>query len=280
MWRVLLVAFVIFWKSDGLWAAEAFQPGCTLPEPLSELQKSHPIDAACSITGETDSAKTQAQNRLKNNFCASGKPVAVTYADFKALQKKADQMKSAGQLTFGSDRSLPEDRAPLKNMATTTKKQPVGEGMLVRYVAFLSNPRYSGKETVNCKSQANGNEWFDIHMDLERAPGEPACRSITAEFSPHLRPEVWEVAVLRLAAGKVPVRITGQLFFDASHRPCKDDGDKVTPKRIAIWEIHPVYDIEVCRQKTLAACSVSNDKHWVPLSEWVDTKPDEDDEEQ
>ena len=45
------------------------------------------------------------------------------------------------------------------------------------------------------------------------------------------------------------LRLTGQLFYDASHKPCVFSGGKIverhSPERRSIWEIHPIYRIEV-----------------------------------
>jgi hypothetical protein len=64
-----------------------------------------------------------------------------------------------------------------------------------------------------------------------------------------------------------PVRITGPLFFDSSHQPCRD-GKRPNPKRISVWEIHPIYQFEVCKNKALTACDVGNDSQWIPLDQW------------
>jgi hypothetical protein len=148
----------------------------------------------------------------------------------------------------------------------------------VRYVAFISNPRNSntsGGETVNCKKGGVGNN--DIHMDLVRNTDEPACRSITAEIIPHFRPAIWQVKFLEKVMGR-PVRVTGHLFFDASHRPCRTDKDKVSPKRASVWEIHPVYAIDVCLNKSLSGCPVTNDSKWLALHEWLNQEQEEDEE--
>jgi hypothetical protein len=148
----------------------------------------------------------------------------------------------------------------------------------VRYVAFISHPRNSNTskgESVNCKvGKAENN---DIHMDLVRNSDEPACRSITAEIIPHFRPEMWQVKFLEKVMGR-PVRITDHLFFDASHRACTHDKDKVSPKRASIWEIHPVYAIDVCVNKSLSGCPAKNDAKWLALHEWLNEEQEEDDE--
>jgi len=150
---------------------------------------------------------------------------------------------------------------------------------VVQYVAFISHPRNSNVkkgESVNCKER--GADANDIHMDLLRRPneGELACRSITAEISPHFRPSFWEVPKLRLLRQR-PVRMTGQLFFDGSHKPCKHDQDTINPKRASVWEIHPVYAIDVCLHDTLQACTVKG-QHWTPLDKWLNKEQEEDDE--
>jgi hypothetical protein len=87
------------------------------------------------------------------------------------------------------------------------------------------------------------------------------------EISPHFRPAQWERDRLRETRAH-PVRITGQLFFDAAHT--------VSPKRISLWEIHPVYGIDVCINGTIASCPAGNESKWMPLHQWVNTDEDED----
>jgi len=65
------------------------------------------------------------------------------------------------------------------------------------------------------------------------------CQSMTAEIIPHLRPEAFTKigsihdtrsgarAFDRITAAKLnrPMRLTGQMFFDGAHMPCKSDSD-------------------------------------------------------
>jgi hypothetical protein len=217
--------------------------------------------------------RQQAQNRAKNNLCATGNPVNLTFQHFIRLQKAAED----AEVPFGSHNNVPEDRTVLKNLIAGPGSVRIGEGTIVRYVGFVSHPRYSNRskgEVVNCKT--GGADHNDIHLDLVRSSNEPACKSITAEIIPHFRPAAWEVDILKLAQFKDhPMRFTGQLFFDASHRPCRNDNDKVAPKRASIWEIHPVYAIDVCKFKSLNQCRVSNQSVWTPLVDMVNTEDDE-----
>jgi hypothetical protein len=135
-------------------------------------------------------------------------------------------------------------------------------------------------ESVNCKgvpdldasSEIDRN---DIHIVLE-APGVmDECLSVTAEISPHFRPNSWRRfhnmgpnslgEDVNLEAKGVNfnkfqmVRITGPLFYDASHEPCSP-GKHASPARRSIWEIHPAYKLEV-----------KSNGQWMSFDDWAKT---------
>src|SRR5262249_62280941 len=86
---------------------------------------------------------------------------------------------------------------------------------------------------------------------------------------PHLRPDIFDPKFLiPIAKRKIPVRISGQLFFDASHRPCGSTPPD-SSVRGSLWEIHPIYALDVCRHNTLHECSASNESAWKPLNDWI-----------
>jgi hypothetical protein len=58
------------------------------------------------------------------------------------------------------------------------------------------------------------------------------------------------------------------LFFDASHKACTATERSKTPRR-SVWEIHPIYNIEVCKKKFLTQCKADRNGDWMPLEEWV-----------
>jgi hypothetical protein len=37
----------------------------------------------------------------------------------------------------------------------------------------------------------------------------------------------------------------------------------------AVWEIHPVYTIDVCKKKSLSSCRNGVDTDWVALDVWL-----------
>jgi hypothetical protein len=271
-----LVILVAFARPVG---AQPFAPGCSLPfegikgtDPDGGLL---PIDEKCGIEGDTKAAAVhQLQNKAKNNFCAPGVPVTVTMATFKKLQKAADD----AELPHGGN-NLPDDRNILADLVTATshgKSSKVGEGTKVRFATFLLEAHYSNVskgESVNCKKK--GQQFNDIHVVLAENKDAEPCETVSAEVSPHFRPPAWLPDNLNRVVR--PVRITGQMFFDASHDPCRD-GKRASPARISVWEIHPIYSIDVCEKNSLASCDAENDSVWVPMHEWFALEEDHGDE--
>jgi hypothetical protein len=224
-------------------AKGTFSPVCTLPfngvrNPAS--------DDHCGITGGSSDPAKQGESLAKNNFCApTHDPDVLTYQNLIDLQAKSANIPKA--LT---------DRKEVENL---------GEGNYVSYVALIKNAHYSdttGGEAVNCNM--SGNPPNDIHIVLmSDAKDTDECHSTTAEMSPHYRPTNWTPDKLN-ALGK-PVRIKGQLFYDNSHTPCTATS-RPNPKRASLWEIHPVYSIEVCQMSDLDKCRAStNPSDWTAL---------------
>lgn len=236
--------------------------------PLGAIAVVHPVDKTCAIDGkQTSPAPTRLQNSVKNNFCASGTPRIFTPQQLIDLQSQTHIPTGEGM-----------------EPQTRTAAQALGEGTVVRMAAFIIEAHYANigtGESVNCdlKTQ-DGN---DIHIALGPTANTPECSSVTAEISPHYRPTSWtniglfesfdtstNQTVVNAAVKKrlqaQPFRITGQLFFDASHDPCPCGTSNCTPQRSSDWEIHPVYSIEAC--KPGAACDVNQDADWIAFDTW------------
>ncbi len=248
-------------------ANSALSVPCTLS--FQSICQMHEIDDSCGPEGSATTDPQIAQNTAKNNFCASGTPANLSFKHFDTLQANA----TAAHVTFGNDSRIPRDRSPLAHLLSLPGSGTIGEGSLVRFAAFVVDAHYSNVsrgESVNCKNR--GRELNDIHIVLaEGAPTAGAtfdeCSTVTAEISPHFRPEVWTPENLNSVARTKQFRFTGQLFFDASHRPC--EGTTVSnPARRSIFEIHPVYAVEVC--KSASSCKVDDDAAWMALHEWLD----------
>jgi len=252
-------------------SAIAFQPDCALP--FDDIKTEDlTVDEICSKDGNAgDDVAKRLESNAKNDFCVEGEPVRISYDDFTSLQAAADNI-------GGLKTALKTSRDRLADIVTRGDGNKIGEGRLVQFVAFLFEAHHSnvgkGKgELVNCKLPTR--EDNDIHIELMKDGVESdPCNSVTAQMSPHFRPEAWnELVNLKIDR---PVRLTGPLFFDGSHHPCHDD-KRPSPNRISVWEIHPVYQFEVCKinEKTVSKCDVKNDSLWIPLDKWNSTEDEE-----
>jgi len=246
-----------------------FEPDCELPFENIKTE-GLTIDAICSPDGNAgDDVGKRLESNAKNNFCVEGSPAPMLYADFTNLQAASDEI-------AGLKNKLKTNRDALSGILNIAGRPRLGEGSLVQFVAFVLDAHFSnvgkGKgELVNCKMPDKEDNDIHIELTMDAADDDP-CNGVTAEMSPHFRPEAWsELAGMQIGR---PVRITGPLFFDSSHQPCHD-GVRPNPKRISVWEIHPIYQFEVCKDKTLAACDVRKNSQWIPLDQWKNAGEDE-----
>ncbi len=258
-----LTLVIVFFS--GVAATQQFPQTCP-PGTTSRLPtpNSTGIDS-CGINGSAGAQSPDGlQNAVKNNFCMaeSAVPSSLDVATVKTLQVSTEKEEKKRKLKPGSP---PNDRSFLSAL---------GEGRLVTFEGFVFAARQECAESVNCGSgQPDVDGSHDIHISFlgqprKTKPTDPPsardaeeCGGFVAEFSPHHRPDVWTACnVNDVAAKGLRVRITGQQFFDGSHVPCKGghpSGDN--PKRVSLWEIHPIYSFEVCPSGDCASGG------WVPL---------------
>ena len=253
-------------------------------DPFGTIAQAHPIDGSCNKSG-LGRANSRAQNEVKNTLCAGPAATVVDRAVLVALQQSLPPSSHSGSLPWGDPQFVPtrKQRQALKH---PSPEFAVGEGSLVQFVGYVLEGRYSNTldgEDVNCRRLGDANN--DIHLYLGEGFTDPLTQSITAEISPHYRPNAWEVlgtfnspsgapavqAMLQQRNLDRPIRFTGQLMFDASHCPAtgfciaQDRG----PVRISSWEVHPLYKIDVCTARDLSACRAVDDAVWVPFHQWV-----------
>lgn len=246
-----------------------FKPTCANPTfPMPAPAKAPAIDSLCGLSGIGGASPEGVQDAVKNNFCAKGIPRAVSLADLTGLQSKVEANQA---INFGSAGRGTRKKGPTINRAPLQK---LGEGKLVTLSkVYVLIARQEGGESVNCGKDVEGKPTVldhDIHISLVSSPNlDPAkdeCTSVVAEMSPHHRPDSWTHGnVERLAKAQLPVRVTGQLYFDSSHFPCSGgkSAGQGNPSRVSLWEIHPVYKFEVC----VADCDGAGT--WVTLDKWA-----------
>ena len=239
-----------------------FKPTCAKPNyPTPAPALSPGIDAQCGLAGSGAGPEGQ-QNMAKNNFCATGTPQTITIADLTNLQAQVEKNPA---INFGNENKGTRKRGPTTNRAPLKQ---LGEGKLVTLKAFVLIARQEGGESVNCEKNVPNQPLFhDIHISLvASADVADECAGVVAEMSPHHRPDAWTHGnVEKVSKLKLPVRVTGHLYFDSSHFPCSNGqgSGEGNPKRVSLWEIHPIYKFEVCTGNCDGAGT------WVPLDEWV-----------
>jgi len=273
--------------------------------PFGAIASTRPIDALCGLSGSTAGTTEgmKAQDRVKNNMCAyrDGPPAPITRYTFDRLQALTP---NKATLPWGSSDAIPANdaaRIPLQGLYTTTNGDTVGEGAYVVFVAYLLEGFFAGVESANCDQTAR--QSIDIHLALVAAKPstlnltnlDVECASVTAELVPHHRPVDWELLgtmtssatsqKLTSAQRKIadqhldrPLRVSGQLMFDASHALCDSRGHRShdNPARRSGWELHPVYSIDVCSASSLSTCTADNESVWKPLHEFLAVPPDRD----
>jgi len=167
------------------------------------------------------------QDQTKNNFCATGPTLPISFDDLRRLQSSVEANK---KINFGSAFG----KHPLSSRpgATVDRKplQSLGEGQLRSLEGYILIARQEGPESVNCGPQfpkgKDFDSFHDIHISIvpdEASVHGDECNSVVVEMVPHHRPDTWTAAnVLKVAGAHARVRVTGQLFFDSSHTECVD----------------------------------------------------------
>ena len=260
---------------------------CGKPLPLQLKpfsNKPQQIDSLCGNTGCHKGAANDKQNAMKNNFCA---PVTkITPVTLKTFGDLGDASTNEPSIPRGAP---PTSRAKLANIITLSGGTKLGEGKTVSFVAYVLDARHSNVDKDDPLTKGNGESvqcnllgcaYNDIHVTLAEDPNEQSmCRTVVAEIIPHYRPPAWDLfdspdyaAFLKTH----PVKFTGQLFFDGSHVPCTRDGkagfnparDNAKDfERLALWEIHPIYAIDVCQHTEKSQCSASDPSSWFPFTQ-------------
>lgn len=238
----------------------------TCPQPSFPSPKATAADAGPTSCGPQGNGGNETnQNLAKNNFCATpnqqGQP---NPADFQTMQQLQTAVNNDHSIAFGDKGTATRPAGP---QVDRTKLQQRGEGRLAVIEGIVLKARQEGGEGVNCKGHVPElDAYHDIHISLVPPGADVECDGIVLEMTPHHRPSQWtQDNVMQFAQGK-RVRVFGQMMFDSSHFPCVNGQPVGTnPKRMSLWEIHPIYRFEVCT----ANCNTDNPA-WATLEDLVD----------
>jgi hypothetical protein len=257
---LLVVPIAVAMLPSAAPAADKFPKPCT--PPFNGDWKKQSIDKKCPPEGKVSQsgsaekiARHEAQNRLKSDICPEGTAKSATFQTFDELQQGLD---SQG-IDYGSSSKLPD--RPIQP-GFTTDVGSLHEGDEVVLEGYLQHAKKSGKESCNCGYSTEKDT--DIHIHLVEATNDAPCQSVVVEMSPHYRPPEWRALTLDHMKTWY-VRVTGQLFIDAAHKPCQ--GGRALgghPARRSVWEIHPVYKFEVC---VYDECD--DPDAWYTVKQWV-----------
>ena len=191
-------------------------------------------------------------------------PKAFTLDDARSMQNFIDN-------TFADARTTKTKFEPTRSLrGIATFGGPMSEGDLVRLSAYLVKARDEGSESMNCA----GNDGTDIHISVgPKTPHPSEYDGIVAEMIPQVsRPAGWDAATLNRLAGK-QVLLVGGLSYDNEHLVNDDPAHPKSgqPKRLSLWEIHPITASFVCPLGE--GCDPAKPTDWQTLTAWAAAHP-------
>jgi hypothetical protein len=188
----------------------------------------------------------------------------LTFADLKTLQQRANDL-------VGQHNELTQaERDSLSNL--NVSGGTVREGRLVKVRGFLAqglepHANTSG-ESVNCRfTQSDRN---DFHISIVENAGQDEFKGIVVEMIPQGRNTAWTLTKLKniRQQGK-RILVIGALFYDNIHIVNDDPNHPIggQPKRMALWEVHPITKFFVCTKASnnCSATSTGATSGWQPL---------------
>ena len=258
--------------SRDLTAVSATAPGGPTPTEGGSEAGANPECPAVGTHKVNGQAKPYAgnsdaglRNIAKRHIPAVGKPTALTLADFAALQSDID---SAFNDASTTKTAFAPTRDALRDL--TLSSGSIGEGDLVQLAAYVTIVRPQGPESVNC----GGLDGTDIHINVGDH-GASEFAGVVVEMIPQLpRPVGWDPATLnRIHAATLPVLVVGSLTYDNEHLVNQDSKHSKSgqPKRISLWEIHPITEFYVCT--SLSGCDPAQHDQWMTLADWAAAHP-------
>jgi len=218
-------------------------------------------------------------NQAKRHLPAGSSPLLLDVADFKTLQQDIDTLRHIDSTKH--EAKFERTREQLQHLATS--KEAVSEGDLVSVSGFLHHAMDGADdETVNC----GGRDGKDTHLNVNAA--QPVGTTfdewsgIVVEVIPQAPLPGWTKAqhdaardaLQAVRDAKLPVLAVGALTYDNEHLV---NGDKThpngsNPKRMSLWEIHPVTQLFVCPAGEMCDPATPGAK-WESLRDWRTKHP-------
>jgi hypothetical protein len=204
------------------------------------------------------------RNAAKRHNPAGSTPHLLTLDDLRALQADVNQI--TGEDAAHHKATFAPTRLQLQHLKVSDGT--VSEGDFVRVVAVVLDAQGEESESVNCA----GTDGRDIHISLGATAHASEFDGMVAEMIPQLpRPKGWDAATLLRLKGHL-VHVEGGLTYDNEHMVNGDaqHPNGTQPKRMSLWEVHPITKFFVCDSGT---CDPTSDTGWVTLTEWATAHP-------
>ena len=245
-------------------------PGPPLPAAGSEivLHASCPAVGTHQVNGQKQRYSDTSDAGLRN-LAKRHAPVGITAATLGLAELHA--LQNSVSASFADAHShkttFSPDRSALHNLGLGTGT--ISEGDLVQLSGFVNAVRPEQGETVNCAGADGG----DIHISIG-PQGGTEWQGVVVEMIPQLgHPIGWDSTTLaHVKAHQFQVLVVGGLTYDNEHLvnddPAHPNGTQ--PKRISLWEIHPITEFYVCEQ---TSCDPGQHTAWTTLTAWAKAHP-------
>ncbi len=218
----------------------------------------HTVHGALAAYADTTDAGLR--NMAKRHIPVGTVPVTLTIASFRTLQEDVDGKFADAHHT---KTAFHPNRAGLAGLQVDG--DTLSEGRLVQLAAWVNAVRPQGNESVNCA----GTDGDDIHLNVG-PKGGTEWEGVVVEMIPQLqRPTGWDAATLqKVAQAGLEVLVLGGLTYDNEHLVNDDSThpNGTQPKRVSLWEIHPVTGFYVC---AAGPCDPAKPSQWTTLSAWA-----------
>jgi hypothetical protein len=260
-------------------AAGAPPPPPPPPSSATNVAGTEAVDTpSCPAEGHNNQTGVARQddelrNRAKRFIANATTPVVLSIADFQSLQADTDP-NAANHIQRQVPRNLTN-----KHAGTHT----VNEGERVAVTGFLHRAEEgSAAESVNCA----GSDGRDIHLNINQPKPNPPTfnewTGIVVEIIPQAPLLGWtsadHLAVLSalqaVRDAALPVLAIGSLTYDNQHQVNSDKANPrgTNPKRVSLWEVHPVLEFYVC-PKNQSCDPARPTATWESLKIWRTRNP-------
>lgn len=229
-----------------------------LPQTMPCLRN----DGQCPLIGCAQPGTSEAEANLARNthVARNARLYSLSIDDFEELQLAANRIGLQGFAIAVGERRRYE-----KLLAAGRSNEKIGDGARVEFTGFIvGTPHARRTDSANCRAVGRENNSFRFH--LAALPDDTEFDAILAELIPRGRHQLWTLERLRrIAQLRKPVRVTGKLFYDSKHFVNSDPTNELqgSPRRLSLWEIHPVSEFWVCKACSLRDCERPD--QWIEL---------------